>query len=139
MRNIDLGVIHCSDTPPGAWFDENDIRSWHTTPKKDGGRGWRDIGYHLVILLDGSVKEGRPFEEMGAHVRGHNDNSIGICLIGSKGQHTSAQWNSLLHVMIDLNYMFPGIKFKGHCELDSKKTCPDFDVQLFIKHLPKDI
>ena len=45
-------------------------------------RGTRDIGYHFVIQRNGEVDEGRPIEQTGAHVKGHNHDSIGICYIG---------------------------------------------------------
>ena len=76
MRKIDEIIIHCAATPEGKAFTVADIDAWH---KK---RGFKCIGYHFVIYLDGSVHEGRALEEAGAHCLGHNANSIGICYIG---------------------------------------------------------
>ena len=76
MRNINEIIIHCAATPEGKNFTVEQIRDWHVN-----GNGWRDIGYHFVIYLDGSVHKGRPIEEVGAHCRGHNANSIGICSV----------------------------------------------------------
>jgi N-acetylmuramoyl-L-alanine amidase len=53
-------------------------------------RGWSieyrgktyHIGYHYVILADGTVEAGRPEEVRGAHAAGYNDH-LGICLIGN--------------------------------------------------------
>ena len=46
------------------------------------GNGWSDIGYHYLIKLDGTVQEGRPINKIGAHVGGHNRDSIGIAYVG---------------------------------------------------------
>ena len=76
MRQIKEIIIHCSDSPEGRNDTANDIRSWH---KK---RGFNDIGYHYVILLDGTIEVGRAEDQIGAHCSNHNANSIGICYIG---------------------------------------------------------
>ena len=76
MRKISEIIVHCAATPEGKAFTVADIDAWH---KK---RGFRCIGYHFVIYLDGSVHKGRAIEEVGAHCLGHNANSIGICYIG---------------------------------------------------------
>ena len=76
MRKISEIIVHCAATPEGKAFTVADIDAWHRK------RGFRCIGYHFVIYLDGSVHEGRAIEEVGAHCLGHNANSIGICYIG---------------------------------------------------------
>ena len=76
MRKIDEIIIHCAATPEGKPFTVADIDAWHRK------RGFRCIGSHFVIYLDGSVHRGRAIEEVGAHCLGHNANSIGICYIG---------------------------------------------------------
>ena len=45
--------------------------------------GWSGIGYHLYIRKDGSIWKGRPLNTLGAHVKGHNSHTIGICLEGN--------------------------------------------------------
>ena len=54
MRRIDKIILHCSATQEGKNIKTETIRKWHLK------RGWRDIGYHFVVLLDGTVEEGRP-------------------------------------------------------------------------------
>jgi N-acetyl-anhydromuramyl-L-alanine amidase AmpD len=46
-------------------------------------RGWLGCGYHYVIHEDGSIFQGRPLYTVGAHARGYNDTSIGICTVGN--------------------------------------------------------
>ena len=76
MRKIDSIIIHCSATPAGRHVTAADIRKWHLA------RGFTDIGYHYIIYLDGSIHTGRPLSQTGAHCRGHNTGSIGICYVG---------------------------------------------------------
>ena len=53
-----------------------EIKAWHK------GKGWKDIGYHYVIRLNGKVELGRPLEKMGSHVVGYNRDSVGVCYVG---------------------------------------------------------
>ena len=39
-------------------------------------------GYHFYIRKNGDIKTTRPIEKIGAHARGHNAQSIGICYEG---------------------------------------------------------
>ena len=53
-RDIDKIIIHCSATPEGRDVKTSEIKRWHVEDN-----GWRDIGYHFVIELDGSIHKGR--------------------------------------------------------------------------------
>ena len=139
MRKIDTIIIHCSDTPSTMNIGAKEIRDWHI---KDNG--WSDIGYHYVIRRNGSLETGRNIETIGAHVYGHNKNSIGICLVGGKpignqkkdiNLFTIEQLETLESLLFNLKGFLQdmNIKIVGHCELDSKKTCPNFDVQKWLK------
>ena len=72
MRTINEIIIHCSATREGQPVTVDDIRRFHVMQ-----RGWRDIGYHYVVTLDGMVHAGRPESQVGAHCLGHNAHSIG--------------------------------------------------------------
>ena len=76
MRQIKYIVLHCSATKEGVPFGIEDIDRWHRQ------RGFRKVGYHYVIEIDGEIRKGRDIAEIGAHVQGSNANSIGICYIG---------------------------------------------------------
>ena len=83
MREITKVIVHCADTPEGRYVKTADIKRWHTEE-----RGWSDIGYPWGVELDGSLHAGRPEEINGAHCKGHNSTSIGVCYVGgadSKG------------------------------------------------------
>ena len=49
-------VIHCTATPEGREVSADEIRRWHTAPKAEGGRGWKQVGYTDMIHLDGKVE-----------------------------------------------------------------------------------
>jgi len=143
MRDIDLAVIHCSATREGVDYGVKAIRRWHLK------RGFKDIGYHFVIHLDGTFERGRPWDQPGAHAKGYNENSIGICYVGGidsyknpKDTRTIAQIHSLRGIVSVLKAMFPMIKVVGHRDLsvdlngdgiitkgEWMKQCPCFDVK----------
>ena len=72
----DTIIIHCSATRAGQDFTATDIDRWHRQ------RGFRSIGYHFVIRLDGTIEPGRDVALDGAHCTGWNHRSIGICYNG---------------------------------------------------------
>jgi hypothetical protein len=136
---IDRVIIHCSDTPNGRAHSAQDIDTWHQQ------RGFKRnlqldpqhqpqlkaIGYHYVIGIQGCVEAGRPLIETGAHARGHNRGSIGICLIG-RDQYTQAQWLALEKLLLQLEKQLQKeLQVLGHNEV-SHKTCPGFNVQQWM-------
>lgn len=132
-RKINTVIIHCSATPPDLDIGADTIRVWH---KKNG---WSDIGYHDVIRRDGSIEQGRPIEKAGAHVKGHNQDSIGICLIGGvdsygvpENNFTDIQWKSLKKLIRVYNVQYPYATVHGHNEY-SNKACPSFKVQEWLQ------
>lgn len=128
MRTIDHIIIHCAATSPDMNIGAEEIDQWHRE------RGWDGIGYHFVIRRSGLVEEGRSLDKAGAHVRGHNEHSIGICLVGGKDQfdYTMAQMKSLDTLVHSLLRDFPGAEIKGHQEFDSNKECPRFNAQEYF-------
>ena len=130
MRTIDEIIIHCSATKEGLNFNVNDIRRWHKA------KGWKDVGYHYVICLDGSIQGGRPLNEIGAHCTGHNKNSIGICYIGGLDENNKPKDTRTIHqkaalhtLLKQLCVQFPKATIHGHNEFNNGKACPSFNVQ----------
>jgi len=121
MKNINFLVVHCSDSPQGRGDNSETIHRWH----KDGN-GWDGIGYHAVILEDGMIEQGRPIYWPGAHVRGHNHESLGVCLIGIK-DFTGSQFAALRLLLDQWCKTYPTAKVVGHKDLDPGKFCPNFD------------
>ena len=121
-KDIILLIIHCSDTPDTEDIGAIDIHKMHL------GFGWDGIGYHKVIKRDGQIENGRPEYWIGAHVFRKNSQSLGVCLIG-KNSFTEQQFSSLKAILKEWKIKYPNAIIKGHYEvIDTKKTCPNFDV-----------
>lgn len=125
-------IIHHSATPNGRVVSAEEIDEWHRQRNfrrsLPGPLSLPHIGYHRIILLDGTVVDGRTQEEVGAHAYGFNARSVGICLIGLN-RFTEAQWAALAAEVAHLMSELPGpLTLAGHRDRGSKGTCPGFDV-----------
>ena len=123
MRKINKVIIHCSATPEGRDYTVADIDRWHHE------RGFNEIGYHYVVYRDGSVHAGRDVAKIGAHCKGQNADSIGICYIGgldangkAKDTRTEAQKRALRVLIAKLVKEYPIKEILGH-----RDTSPDTD------------
>ena len=85
---IKLLVVHCSDTDNNEELNALDIHKMHI------GFGWDGIGYHKIICRNGKIENGRPEYWIGAHVKGKNEISLGVCLVG-RDNFTDKQFSSL--------------------------------------------
>ena len=128
-REVNEVIVHCSATPEGRNVKIETIKDWHVN-----GNGWSDIGYHFVIELDGSIKKGRAINRPGAHTRGKNKSSIGLCYVGgtdsrgaAKDTRTDKQKESMIKLLSFLINNTSVSKISGHNEY-STKQCPCFDV-----------
>lgn len=175
MRPINLIVIHCSASSdddslfrgrpdeklrnPAQVIDE-----WHVARGFKRSDDWRKrqnpglaaIGYHFVIGRSGVVFTGRHLDEIGAHAKGYNQRSIGICLVGTAA-FSGEQWETLAGLITsqvarltgrngpaDRNNPLNragairlaeerGIVICGHRDLPNvPKTCPGFDVEQWL-------
>ena len=129
-RCIDLIVIHCSATRATRSYTVDDCRRDHRA------RDYADIGYHFYITRDGVVHRGRPLHTEGAHARGFNHHSIGICYEGgldAEGRpadtRTLQQKNTLHRLLLRLKKDYPNVRIVGHRDLPGvTKDCPCFEV-----------
>jgi N-acetylmuramoyl-L-alanine amidase len=103
---IDTVIVHHSATATGT---VESIRAYHITHN-----GWIDIGYHWLIYRDGSIHAGRPETVQGAHAKGRNAGSLGVCLIG-EATFTPEQVSALRALLADLRKRHPTItKIERH-------------------------
>lgn len=135
LEEVDEIIVHCSATPAGRDFTAAEIDRWHRE------RGFREIGYHYIVRLDGTVESGRPLREIGAHCRGHNANSIGICYIGGLGAdgrpcdtRTKAQKEALARLIWRLSLDWVQnrrglLKVRSHHDYNKNKACPCFNAR----------
>lgn len=136
MRKIDKIIVHCTATPEGRETTVQQIKQWHLA------RGFRTIGYHFVIYLDGTIHVGRAEAEIGAHTKGYNAHSIGVCYVGGlardgktpKDTRTTAQKAALRRLISGLCRKYPGATVHGHREF-AAKACPCFDARAEYKDL----
>lgn len=137
MRPISEIIVHCTATRP-AWMLASktsekvaEVRRWHVED-----RGWKDIGYHFLIDRDGTVAEGRPLDQVGAHTQGHNTGTVGISLFGGHGSaatdkfsaHYTPEQDKALRALIEnISAAYKITKVSGHNEY-AAKACPGFNV-----------
>ena len=129
MRTIDKIIIHCSATLPGQRVDVETITRWHKQ------RGFKTIGYHFFIDRSGTIHAGRPLEQQGAHCKGQNAHSIGICYEGGLNKEgkpydtrTIMQRIAMKELVAQLQERFTEATVHGHREF-ANKACPCFDVE----------
>ena len=134
-RKVNLLILHCTATPEGRSVTVQQVRQWHIQ------RGFVDIGYHFLVGLDGTIHKGRPIEKAGAHCKGHNAHSIGICYVGGldrqgrpKDTRTPAQKAALLRLLKELKKQYPKATIHGHCEF-ANKACPCFPASTEYKDI----
>ncbi|SUB77051.1 N-acetylmuramoyl-L-alanine amidase [Porphyromonas macacae] len=140
-ESIKYIVLHCSATPCNKRYDKEQMLRDHKN------RGFYTWGYHYYVRRDGTLENLRPPTEAGAHVRGYNTCSIGICYEGGLlpgGQpadtRTREQRRTLRRLVAGLRLRYPKAMITGHRDLSPDrngngiieetewlKLCPCFD------------
>ena len=144
MQKRALDPIQSSATREDLGFTEYDLDTCHRR------RGFNGPGYHFYIRKDGRIVSTRPIERVGAHARGFNARSIGICYEGGldreghpKDTRTPEQKHSMRVLVRTLLTDYPGCEVCGHRDLSTDlngngeiepeewiKACPCFEVSL---------
>ena len=127
-RQIDTVFLHCSASDRPEHDSIQVIKKWHTDPKPQG-KGWSDVGYHYFIRKDGTIERGRSLEKIPAAQKGYNSGSIAICAHGLDiDKFTEVQLEAVKDLCKTINLAYGNyLRFRGHCEVNSNKTCPVFD------------
>lgn len=135
-NRTDYIVIHCAATKPSMNIGFTEIDQWHKR------RGWLGCGYTWIIRRDGTIETGRSLEEVGAHVKGFNHNSVGICMVGGMdadgdpdANYTQLQWDSLDSLVDVMTKIYPNAAVVGHNDLDPNKSCPVFEVTEWLSQM----
>ena len=132
-------ILHHSLTKDSQTVSWNSIRYYHMEIL-----GWRDIGYQYGIELIGNTYEiltGRMLNESGAHTRGMNNKSVGICFVNNFDLIVppTRQWKLGIKLVKSLMEILdiPKEKVFGHREFSSYKSCPGnlFDMDVFRQAL----
>jgi N-acetylmuramoyl-L-alanine amidase len=132
LRDVSLIVVHHSATHPDTPMEQ--IDKFHRE------RGWRGIGYHHYIEGDGKLRMGRPVEENGAHARGYNTVSLGVCLAGDNTRTDmdygwrEVQIKQLVALIRSVRMVFGDLEIQGHRDLPKCQTlCPGLDVRELLR------
>jgi len=146
-RNIlwEFLVIHHSLTKDYRTVSWQAIRRYHKNVLE-----WDDIGYHYGIEKVNDHIEaliGRPTYQDGAHTRGYNHNTIGICIVGNwdKDQPTNRILTyAIKRVVVPILLTKPDplehvAKVVGHNYFNPAKSCPGqlFDMNDFRERIRK--
>ena len=148
MRRIDLIVVHCTATRADSPLSPGALDRLHRN------RGFNGCGYHFYVRRDGAIVSMRPIERVGAHARGYNATSIGVCYEGGLDDagrpadtRTARQKDSLRALRRVLLRDFPAVRrVCGHRDLSPDadgdglvepaewvKMCPCFDVSRMLR------
>ena len=137
LENVEKIIVHCSATREGDdTINAEVIDRWHKA------RGWKGCGYHFIVLMDGTIEKGRDISQCGAHTKGLNFKSWGVCYIGGvekdgktpKDTRTQKQKESLEYLLYFLKLLQPKAKIHGHRDF-ANKACPSFDATEEYKDL----
>ncbi len=142
-EDIKYIVIHCSATRSNMGYSAEQLDHDHRQ------RGFRSAGYHYYIRQNGLTLPLRPVWQRGAHCKGYNDCSIGICYEGGlapdctpRDTRTVQQVVALRDLLRRLKRRYPKAEIVGHRDLSRDlngdgiiqrtewvKACPCFDVK----------
>ncbi|RWI06792.1 MAG: hypothetical protein EOQ89_03420 [Mesorhizobium sp.] len=158
-KETKLVILHDSHTATGTAMD---VPRWAALAHDNGLKmGLLAIGYHYIIERDGTVVSCRGREKIGTHTPGLNLESIGVCLVGGReyvelgpfddyqqphgvmgatDNFTPAQRHALLRLLHELRQAYPGIKVRGHTEVQRFRraghpACPPIDMDLLREDL----
>lgn len=129
MRQINKIIVHWSGAS-NATFDS--ILKYHVNV-----RNYKDIGYHFVIDRFAKVRVGRPITQIGAHCKGQNSDSVGICVIADSDNEPTLYQIQALQLLIeellcDLSLQWENV----WCHSDFANTqCPGELLRQFV-HYP---
>lgn len=120
-------ILHCSATRANRPFSTEALIA-------TGRQRFGQPSYHYYIRRDGTTVPTLPEHVRGAHAKGYNSISIGICYEGgldAQGHpadtRTEAQKSALLALLRDLTTRYPAAHILGHNELPHvAKACPCF-------------
>ena len=122
-------VIHSTHTKPNANISIRTVDEWHRK------RGMLKVGYHFFIRREGLIEVGRGVNDIGAHTKEHDLDSVSVCLAGglnTRGivapDYAKEQLETLFVLVKTLKHMYPDAKVVCHRDL-STTECPSFNVK----------
>jgi len=132
-------IMHHSYSPAAKdWKGVQTLQAMEKYQQRPDTLNAKQIAYHIIIDPDGGIWLGRPLQDVGAHTRNHNKDSIGICMIGNfmVDSATEPQYQSALHVVHQLRCKFGKLEVGGHKDYVAT-ACPG--VNFNIKKFKEDV
>lgn len=117
-------ILHHSATPLAVYKGVETIRTIQRYHQHH--MGWQDIGYHYLIGPEGNIYEGRPSWAAGAHAKGYNRHTIGICVIGDyqAEKPTPEALEAVKGLIVTLEALYErSLPVTGHRD-NGKTLCP---------------
>jgi hypothetical protein len=149
MNELKYLIIHCTATREGQDVAAANVRAWHTAPPP-AGRGWQQVGYSDLILLNGDrhqfVKHNSnkfiEASEVTNGVKGINKISRHVCYVGgltldakkAKNTLNEEQKETLIAIIHEVLAYKPDVLIAGHNQFD-QKACPSFFVPSFLRSI----
>lgn len=139
QREIKYIVIHCSATRTDQNYTVEQLYHDHVFHNH-----WADIGYHYYVTRDGTLWPCRPESQVGAHVKGFNEKSIGVCYEGGclpdgtpEDTRTPEQLLTLDRLLQNLKTRYPDAEIVGHRDLlkYGTKPCPCFNARKYYRYI----
>ena len=142
-------VIHCTATPDGREVTADDIRRWHLLSVANGGRGWKQVGYSNLFMLNGMNvvlvgDNGDNWVDAGEitnGVAGINGESKHVCYAGGvnlqnkpQDTRTRQQKETMTEFVKHFVNEHPDILVAGHNQF-ANKACPSFDVPAWLRSI----
>ena len=141
LEKVDMIIPHCNDAGLAS-----DMKFMRRVAKE---RGYSAISYNRFIDRVGTLYGGRPLTRVGAHCKGWNTRSVGICLAGTMDKrrawggplgYTKAQIRTLLATILHLAHILPAMSVEGvlegeglygHRDINPRgRECPMYDVEV---------
>lgn len=144
MRRINNIVLHCTATPQSATI-ESIQAYWRRM-------GWKNPGYHYIILPSGDVQTLATEDKITNGVAGHNAHSIHVAYIGGVDANgrpidnrTQGQLGQMEILVKRLRLKYPNARILGHRDFSPDKNrdgiiqphewikaCPSFSVRAWL-------
>ncbi len=147
MRRIERIFVHC--TAGSQRQTANDLRAEFRR------KGWKNPGYHYVVLADGTVRQLLGEESVSNGVKGYNATAVNVAYMGgidasgkAVDNRTEAQKPALVTLLKELKGRYPKAVIMGHRDISPDrnhngivdpweriKECPCFDAKEEYKDL----
>lgn len=147
MRTIERIFVHC--TAGSQKTTVEDLK------REFKAKGWKNPGYHYVVMPSGRVENLLSEENVSNGVQGYNSTSINVAYIGGIDRNgkavdnrTPEQKKSLISVLSELKQKYPDAVILGHRDVSPDinkngivdpweriKECPCFNAKEEYKNL----